>query len=131
MWGARHQLRTSHLYKTLVSGFLKSQRCKVDPIFYQFVGDQLCKVLLKEQCVLPVCERRPQADEPLSYGEKNAIRYTAGYIPTALKKKIDHSSHPLKKELLLCLLDLTEECDVEDETCEWIRAIDRWVKPCY
>ena len=47
------------------------------------------------------------------------------YIPRALKKKIDRSSHPLKKELLLCLLDLSEEFGIEGESCEWINSIDR------
>ena len=40
-------------------------------------------------------------------------------------KKIDRSSHPLKKELLLCLLDLSEEIRIEGESCEWINSIDR------
>ena len=126
MWGLLHEVQNSPKYKTLWSGFLKSQRLEADPIFYQYVGDQLFKSFLKKQCV---CERRPPlADESLSYEEKNVIRYTAGYIPRALKKKIDCSSHPLKKQLSLCLLDLTEEseeCDIEDESCEWIRIIDR------
>lgn len=65
-----------------------------------------------------------QADGSLSYKEKDVIGYTAGYIPRALKK-IDLSSHPLKKELSLCLVDLTEECDVEDESCEWSKIVDR------
>ena len=64
-------------------------------------------------------------DDSLSYEEKNALRYTAGYIPRALKKKIDRFSHPLKKELLLCLLDLSEEFGIEGESCERINSIDR------
>jgi len=124
MWAALHQLRISPIYKALWSGFLKSLTCEADPIFYQYVGDQLFKILLKKQCVLHERET-PHADVGLSYEEKNVIRYTAGYIPRALRKKIDRSSHPLKKELSLCLLDLTEECEVGDESCEWINAIDR------
>ena len=72
MWGLLHQLRNSPMYKTLWSGFLKSLRLEADPIFYQYVGDQLFKILLKKQCVL--CERRtPLTDETLSYEEKNVI----------------------------------------------------------
>ena len=42
-----------------------------------------------------------------------------------MKKKIDRSSHLLKKELLLCLLDLSEKSGIEGESCEWINSIDR------
>ena len=82
------------------------------------------KDLVKKQYVIHERETLPR-DESLSYEEKNALRYTAGYIPRALKKKIDRSSHPLKKELLLCLLDLSEEFGIEGESCEWINSIDR------
>ena len=56
----------------------------------------------------------------------NAIRYTAGYVPRALKKKLVKSCHKNKKDLLLCLDDLIS-CDGEDPgpSTEWICAIDR------
>lgn len=46
-------------------------------------------------------EGTPQTEQSLGYEEKNAIRYTAaaGYMPRALKKKTDRSTHPLQKEL--------------------------------
>jgi len=70
MWGALRQHRTSSMYKTLWSGLLKSHRCEADPIFYQYVGDQLFKILQKKLCVLR--ERGTlQADVSLSYKEKN------------------------------------------------------------
>ena len=73
---------------------------------------------MKEWYVIHERETLP-SDESLSYEEKNALRYTAGYnVPRALKKKIDRSSHPLKKELLLCLLNLSEESGIEGESCE-------------
>ena len=54
----------------------------------------------------------------------NAIRYTAGYVPRALKKKLIISGHKNKKDLLLCLNDLIA-CDGEDPgpSTEWIYAI--------
>ena len=32
----------------------------------------------------------------LTYEEVNALRYSAGYVPRALRKKLEHGSHPLK-----------------------------------
>ena len=124
MWSVLHQLRNSATYKTLWSNFLKSHECEADPIFHQYVGDHMFKDLVKKRYVIHEREPLP-SDESLSYEEKNALRYTAGYIPRALKKKIDRSSHLLKKELLLCLLDLSEESGIEGESCEWINSIDR------
>ena len=45
----------------------------------------------------------------LSYEEKNIIRFIGGYILRVLKKKMERSLQPLKKELLLCLSDLLED----------------------
>ena len=38
------------------------------------------------------------------YEEQNVIRYTAGYVPRALKKKLEHSGYKNKKKLILCLI---------------------------
>ena len=65
--------------------------------------------------------------ESLTYEEKklkNAIYYAAGYIPRALHSKLERSSHPLKEELILCLLDLTDEDGVTDESQDWLKEID-------
>ena len=42
----------------------------------------------------------------LTHLKYNAIRYTAGYVPRALKKKVAKSHHSNKKDLL-CLDDLS------------------------
>ena len=68
---------------------------------------------------------RDDRSQDLSHIEFNAIRYTAGYVPRALKKKLIKSGHKNKKDLFLCLNDLIA-CDGEDPgpSTEWIYAID-------
>ena len=66
------------------------------------------------------------SQQRLSYEEQNALRYAAGYIPRALRKRLERSGHPLKEELILCLLDLTDDDDCgTSESEEWIRLVDR------
>ena len=59
----------------------------------------------------------------LTYEETDAIRYVAGYIPRALRKELLKSTHPLKKELMLCLLNDGDE--EHNDSCQWIDAVDR------
>ena len=62
----------------------------------------------------------------LSYEEKNALRYAAGYIPRALKKKLDRSSHQHKAELLFCLMEQAEDEEESlHESKDWEKVIDQ------
>ena len=55
----------------------------------------------------------------------NAIRYAAGYVPRALKKKLTKSAHTLKEDLQLCFLDLLDDGDEEsNESQDWIASIN-------
>ena len=67
--------------------------------------------------------------ESLSYIEKNALRYAAGYIPRSLYKKITKSKHPNEEELLLCLDDMvqSETCTETDESEDWVRGLNIYV----
>ena len=56
----------------------------------------------------------------------NALRYAAGYVPRALKKKLIKSANPLKRQLLLCLLDLLDDGDERrTDSEEWLDLVDR------
>ena len=60
----------------------------------------------------PIEPKESGAEEvSLTYEEANALRYTAGYIPRALAKKLKKSAHPLSEELSICLLDLVDDDD--------------------
>ena len=74
----------------------------------------------------PISTSSPAFEKPsLSFEEVNAIRYSVGYIPRALQKKLENSSHKLKEELILCLQELTEDDGVADQSQEWIKQRDK------
>jgi len=126
IWRAFHNLRTSKSYVAKWVQFLqRSTSLSPCPIFYQFVSDRAFKELMKAHFIV---EQSPAnvCIQELSYGEENALRYAAGYIPRALRRKLERSSHPLKEELILCLLDLTEDqVDELDPSEDWTNLIDR------
>ena len=73
----------------------------------------------------PIEPKESGAEEvSLTYEEANALRYTAGYIPRALAKKLKKSAHPLSEELSLCLLDLVDDDDDDNQSQDWIKAVD-------
>ena len=128
VWGAFHRERCSDKYKQLGSVFLlESIRCSdINPIIYQFITDSIFKVMLRQK--LPIKERdhHEVQKELLSYEEKNVIRFIGGYILRAVKKKMERSLQPLKKELLLCLSDLLEDDTATyDKSCNWLDIKDR------
>ena len=69
-------------------------------------------------------------DIQLSYEERYALQYTAGYVARALIKKLKSSTHSLKEEVVCCLLDMNEanELDTPHESEDWTTIINkRWV----
>ena len=137
MWLQYHTIRTSKDYFILWNNFLtKSIRAGLTPIFFQFITDTMFKKLVKES--YPV-EHTPSssgeaaaaataaaAPESLTYEEQNVIRYTAGYVPRALKKKLEKSGYKNKKQLILCLIDLLEsDGGIYDESQDWVKLVNR------
>ena len=127
MWKSFHEVSSSEDFRkhweTFLSGSTSTAPC---PIFYQYVTDSIFNIMLKE--VFPIsAPRTVESLESLTYIEKNALRYAAGYIPRSLFKKIKKSSHQNKDELLLCLDDMVQgdtgtETDVSQD---WITALNR------
>ena len=98
MWSSYHSLCTSNSYIGAWRAFLqKSGNSNLSPIFCQYVGDQVFKELIKLHYPLESSEATAAvtAHSALTYEEINAIRYAAGYVPRALKKKLTKSAHPL------------------------------------
>ena len=56
----------------------------------------------------------------LTYEKQNAFRYTCGCITRALIKKLKRSAHPLKEEMVCCLVELNEP----EEDRAWVRGLD-------
>ena len=125
MWSAYHKVRTMDTYVANWKGFLQdSIKTEMSPIFCQYVGDYVFKELIKLHHPL---EQLPAvAVEPLTHAETCALRYAAGSVPRILKKKLKKSTHPLKEDIQLCLLDLLDDGDEEGgESNEWIELINR------
>ena len=102
---------------------------KVNSIIIQFLIDRIFKEIIGVHFTSKTVSHNPN-DDALTYDEQNALRYAAGYVPKCLKNRLKHSSHPLKRELMWRLLDLTDESDdfIEDDetsTEEWLNRIDR------
>ena len=95
---------------------------------FQYVTTAIFKEVIKHQ--FPInAETGPAKDLPaLTYEESNALRYAAGYVPRALRKRLEKGSHPLKEEIILCL---AETCDDEgdggetDFSADWTKEVSR------
>ena len=92
-----------------------------------YIGHHIFKELIKICHPVPTVASTPPPS--LIYNERNALRYVAGYIPRLLKKKLSTSSHPLKKDIILCISDLLaddgDEEDDDDDSHDWVDLVDR------
>ena len=127
IWRKYHLLRTSDLYQNRWKSFLNESTGvrQLSSSFVQFIGHFIFKTLILANFSLDspiLVDRIPD----LTHLELNAIRYTAGYVPRALMKKIKKSSASNTKDLLLCLQELLES-DGENaaSTADWLNAINR------
>lgn len=109
MWENYYKLRSSFEFQDMWAAFLrKSIDVKASPIFYQFITDSIMEVLIKHHFLIHMPSSK-HAVSSLDYLEANALRYTAGYVVRAVKKKCMRSAHPLKDEVILCISDLEED----------------------
>ena len=124
MWTAYHQLRSSDPYTTDWKAFLyESIKAEMSPIFCQYVGHYVFKELIKLHH--PLDPLPAVAVESLTHAETCALRYAAGCVPRMLKKKLKKSTHPLREDILLCLLDLLDDGDENGESTKWIQLTNR------
>ena len=94
------------------------------PIFYQYVTNCIMEVLIKQYFPVDTTTSEPDVAS-LTYEEANALRYTAGYVIRAFRKKIEGSAHPLLEELVLCLVDMEEKEGTGHESEDWTNLTDR------
>ena len=95
--------------------------------FLNFLTDVMFKTMIKSHFpVSLVACGQTSGVPPLDYQESNALRYAAGYVPRAIRKRLERGSHPLKEELVLCLVEMCEDDGTEDDTsADWSKAISR------
>ena len=128
MWGKFHQLRCSQpfvcMWRTFLMETLSVDAC---PIFFQYLTDAFFRGMIWLQFPLKAEEQQSTSSckHTLTYCEKNALRYAAGYVIRHLQTKIKRSAHQLKDELLFCLTELKETENQEEESEDWIKSIDR------
>ena len=94
-------------------------------VLYQHLTDLMFKSLFKSTYSL--ADRTFQPPCPLTINEANALRYVAGYVCRHLRKIIEASAHPLKEEMILCLMSMVKDkSDTSEGHCEeWTNLVDR------
>eukprot|EP00731_Ephydatia_muelleri_P014320 Em0008g40a len=131
MWSKYHAVRTSAVYLDAWKAFLQkssASQMETSPMFCQYVGHQLFLLLIKSSCTFTTNNGNCEIPLELSDEEIQALRYTAGYIPRSLKKKILKSSRDpeQQQDLVLCLDDLLSDGTEEpSESEEWLTALNR------
>ena len=127
IWSAYHQLRSSDAFKAQWDTFLKQIGCPCSSrIAIQYISNFIFKKLLISHH--PVDSTIPDIDhQNLTYEEVNGLRYAAGWVSRTLKKELKKSGHPLKDNLQLCLWDLLDDGDEDEQqndSKDWVDEIN-------
>ena len=107
MWGTFHQVRCSTTFKDMWASFLLDNLSVIAcPIFYQYVTDEFFRSMIREHFPVASSQNSRASDNvTLTYQEKNALRYAAGYVIRHLAKTIQRTALPNRDEIELCLLN--------------------------
>ena len=133
LWRNYFILKTSKRLIKKWTEFIKIVNIGIKPPLYQHLTDIIFKGQIQNYFkMLHTCSTEPSepTDGPtvhITPTEKNVLQYIAGYICRQLRKKIERTSHKLKEELILCLMDMTKDGDMEDHGTdeEWTDLMDR------
>lgn len=125
MWGEFHAIRSSDDFTKSWSSFLAHTKCGTEsPILFQYITDKFFRKMLS--CYFPLRQTSVASRSeslPLTYEEKNGLRYAAGYVCRTVSKKIK------TEEMMLSLEELLEDedgiGDDKDESSNWTNLVDR------
>ena len=93
MWGNYHWVRCSSAYTSAWKSFLgHNLESDAHPILWQRVGDSILKALIDKSFPVIRQEAAVKSAPIISHQEMNALRYAAGYVPRALRKKLIKSA---------------------------------------
>ena len=125
IWGNYHTIRSSRSYTEKWLGVLELlEGCEACPIFYQFVTDHVFRQLIKTHFPLEQ-EHHPSQQQSLdlTYEEESGLRYAAGYVCRAMKKKLG-SNDP---DMLSCIEELADSSENEssDPSNDWTKLASR------
>ena len=132
MWGLFHSIRTSYEYKCHWTTFLEESMVNATTLLFQTITDKLFQKRIDYH--LPLQDVSPSLSEAegdaFTFEEENAIRYAAGYVFCALRKKIIKSAYPQKEQLsdiveVLLQNDDQDDSAEHDTSCEWMEIVDR------
>ena len=88
----------------------------------------MCIILLKEHHQIDIPEE-DNIEASLNHEERNALRYTAGYITRGLIKKLKRLCSPRKKQLIAYLIEMNTDEELrgvaKDESEDWVDLVDR------
>ena len=92
---------------------------------FQYAGHFMLKEMIESKCT--VTDAASYISPSLTYFEYNALRYAAGYVPCALRKKVIRSSYSQerKTDLLNCLDDMVDADVVPCDSTDWIECVNR------
>ena len=124
MWRQYYLLWTSTKFVTQWNDFLSFVDAPVQPVLYQHLTDENFKTLVEDYFKIQYLKQEsigvPNNDD------NNVICYIAGYVCRHLRKNLEKENHELKKEMILCLMNLTKDRPENvDETEEWTKKVNR------
>jgi len=127
IWESYFYIRSQETFINRLTVFLHATNSPVGtPVLYQHLTDIIFKDMLHTRYSVSTSatEENPV---PLTDDEANAMRYVAGYMCRHLRKKIETSCHPLKEEMVLCLMTMVKDKDdTSSGPCEeWTDLVDR------
>ena len=131
MWGAYHCIRTSPTFTGLWREFLQRANIQALPIFYQSLTDSLFQNRIEYHFPLSCSPQQVGEAEAegsmLTFEEENAIRYAAGYVLRAVRKKTSKSSKQQKDQLVEAIDAILSDDDVEEDdlSSKWMAVVDR------
>ena len=126
IWESYFYIRSQETFINLWTIFLNAANSPVGtPVLYQHITDLIFEELLQEKYVVSASASKGSIAS-VTHDEANTMRYVAGYMCRHLRKKIEASSHPLKEEMVLCLMTMVKD---KDDTCsgpceEWNDLVD-------
>ena len=130
IWSNFHAVRISPELKHLwVLNFEHIVQKPLDGIFIQYVTQQVMEGLLKVRYPVTQTEAFSTSSISLTREEDNALWYAAGYIPFALRQKLQRSRHPLKEDFIICLTEFCDEAiectDLSTYSAQWVKEVNR------
>ena len=110
VWESYFYIRSQEAFTNRWTVFLCSANSPIGtPVLYQHLTDIIFKELLREKYSVSANDRDSERPGPLTVNEVNVLRYVAGYVCRHLRKKIEASSHPLKEDMVLCIMTMVKD----------------------